>query len=169
MEAEPTPTPPRPWDVLTLLAAGDESWRELAHPATIDVFDRYRPRRGGPAHVNDPVVGDEGGLTETRATTARTSRRSSERPAQVGRPRQHVRPGRIVDVGCGAGAVLELADREPALHESDLIGVEVARHLYEECVHKKAQGAFANPNTFFYQPQRARRRGASRHARSTPR
>ena len=26
------------------------------------------------------------------------------------------------------GAVLELADREPALRESDLIGVEVARH-----------------------------------------
>ena len=64
--------------------------------------------------------------------------------------RQHVRPGRIVDIGCGAGAVLELADREPALRESDLIGVEVARHLFEECVHKKAQGAFDNPNVFFY-------------------
>ena len=64
--------------------------------------------------------------------------------------RAHVRPGRIVDIGCGAGAVLELADREPALRESDLIGVEVARHLYEECVHKKAQGVFRNPNVFFY-------------------
>ena len=64
--------------------------------------------------------------------------------------RDHVRPGRIVDIGCGAGAVLELADREPALRESDLIGVEVARHLFEECVHKKAQGCFTNPNVFFY-------------------
>ena len=46
--------------------------------------------------------------------------------------------------------MLELADREPALRESDLIGVEVARHLYEECVHKKAQGIFGNANVFFY-------------------
>jgi SAM-dependent methyltransferase len=61
-----------------------------------------------------------------------------------------VRPGRIVDIGCGAGAVLELADREPGLGECDLIGVEIARQLYEECVHKKAQGVFANPNVFFY-------------------
>lgn len=33
---------------------------------------------------------------------------------------------------------------------SDLIGVEVARHLYEECVHRKAQGGFRNPNVYFY-------------------
>ena len=55
-----------------------------------------------------------------------------------------------MDIGCGAGAVLELADREPALRESDLIGVEIARHLYEECMHKKAQGVFHNANVFFY-------------------
>ena len=36
-------------------------------------------------------------------------------------------------------------------HESDLIGVEVARHLYAECVHKKEQGLFQNPNVYFYQ------------------
>ncbi|MCU1692233.1 MAG: methyltransferase [Frankiales bacterium] len=27
----------------------------------------------------------------------------------------------------------------------------MARHLFEECAHKKAQRVFANPNTFFYQ------------------
>jgi SAM-dependent methyltransferase len=107
VEADSTPEPARPWDVLLRLAAGDESWRELAHPATIDVFDRYQLHR-------------------------------------------HVRPGRIVDIGCGAGAVLELADRDPALRESDLIGVEIARHLFEECMHKKAQGVFGNANVFFY-------------------
>jgi len=46
--------------------------------------------------------------------------------------------------------VLLLADREPALRESDLIGVEVARPLFEECVHRKAQGEFVNPNVYFY-------------------
>jgi len=58
---------------------------------------------------------------------------------------------RILDVGCATGATLELVDRDPRFHESDLIGVEVARHLFAECEHKKAQGVFTNPNVYFYQ------------------
>jgi SAM-dependent methyltransferase len=136
--------------VLLMLAAGDAQWRELAHPASVDVLERY----GLDAHVrtvvNDPVVGDEGGLTTTRDyhTYAESFDASAARKWRLAR--DHVRPGRIVDIGCGTGAVLALADREPALRESDLIGVEVARHLYEECVHRKAQGEFSNPNTYFY-------------------
>ncbi|GAA2358229.1 class I SAM-dependent methyltransferase [Dactylosporangium salmoneum] len=144
-------SPPfRPWDVLLRLAAGDPAWRELAHPATVDVYDRYRLDEQVAMVVNDPVVGEEGGLTTTRdyRTYAEAFEASAERKWQT--VRSHVRPGRIVDVGCGAGAVLALADREPALRESDLIGVEVARHLYEECVHRKAQGWFSNPNVYFY-------------------
>jgi SAM-dependent methyltransferase len=143
-------SPERPWDVLLRLAAGDESWRELAHPATVDVFDRYQLAGTVRSVVNDPVVGEEGGLTTTRdyRTYVEAFADSAARKWQL--VRDHVRPGRIVDIGCGAGAVLELADREPALRESDLIGVEVARHLYDECVHKKAQGAFRNANVFFY-------------------
>jgi SAM-dependent methyltransferase len=150
VEAEQDPEPARPWDVLLQLAAGDEGWRELAHPATVDVFDRYRLVESVRTVVNDPVVGDEGGLTPTRnyRTYVEAFADSAARKWQL--VEQHVRPGRIVDIGCGAGAVLELADREPALRESDLIGVEIARHLYEECVHKKAQGVFANANVFFY-------------------
>ncbi|OLB79367.1 MAG: methyltransferase [Actinobacteria bacterium 13_2_20CM_2_71_6] len=150
VEADCYPVPARPWEVLLRLAGGDPSWHALAHPATVDVYERY----GLAAHVrtvvNDPVVGDEGGLTTTRdyRTYAEAFEASAARKwAMV---REYVRPGRIVDVGCGAGAVLELADREPALRESDLVGVEVARPLYEECVHRKAQGAFTNPNVFFY-------------------
>ncbi|MFI5912599.1 class I SAM-dependent methyltransferase [Dactylosporangium sp. NPDC051541] len=142
--------PERPWDVLLRLAAGDPTWRELAHPATLDVYDRYRLDEQIALVVNDPVVGDEGGLTTTRdyRTYAEAFEASAERKWDL--VKRHVRPGRIVDVGCGAGAVLGLADREPALRESDLIGVEVARHLYEECVHRKAQGWFTNPNVYFY-------------------
>ncbi|WP_344125330.1 class I SAM-dependent methyltransferase [Luedemannella flava] len=140
----------RPWDVLLRLAAGDETWRDLAHPATLDVFERYQLTETVRAVVNDPVVGDEGGLTATRdyRTYIEAFAAGAARKWDLVRP--YVRPGRIVDIGCGAGAVLELADREPALRESDLIGVEIARHLYEECVHKKAQGVFANPNVYFY-------------------
>jgi len=150
VEADEHPAPPRPWDVLLRLAAGDPQWRDLAHPATLDVFDRYRLDEQVRLVVNDPVVGEEGGLTTTRdyRTYAEAFEASAERKWEM--VRRHVRPGRIVDVGCGAGAVLGLADREAALRESDLIGVEVARHLYEECVHRKAQGWFTNPNVYFY-------------------
>jgi SAM-dependent methyltransferase len=150
VEAEYDPVPPRPWDVLLRLAAGDPSWRELAHPATLDVYDRYRLAEQVRRVVNDPVVGDEGGLTATRDyhTYAEAFAEAAQRKWAL--VREYVRPGRIVDVGCGAGDVLLMADREPALRESDLIGVEVARPLFEECVHRKAQGEFANPNVYFY-------------------
>ncbi|WP_433078058.1 class I SAM-dependent methyltransferase [Dactylosporangium sp. CA-052675] len=149
-DPHPASVPERPWDVLLRLAGGDPSWRAAAHPATLDVFDRYRLGEQVALVVNDPVVGEEGGLTTTRdyRTYAEAFEASAERKWDL--VKRHVRPGRIVDVGCGAGAVLALADREPALRESDLIGVEVARHLYEECVHRKAQGWFTNPNVYFY-------------------
>ncbi|MGC4808306.1 class I SAM-dependent methyltransferase [Micromonospora sp. DT233] len=150
VEAEVEPTPARPWEVLLRLAAGDPSWRDLAHPATADVYARYRLDDLVRAVVNDPVVGDEGGLTPTRDYRTYAEAFADAAQRKWAAVREHVRPGRIVDVGCGAGAVLELADRDPALRESDLIGVEVARHLFEECVHKKAQGFFTNPNVFFY-------------------
>ncbi|WP_416900424.1 class I SAM-dependent methyltransferase [Micromonospora echinospora] len=150
VEAEVEPPPARPWDVLLRLAAGDPTWRDLAHPATVDVYRRYRLDDLVRAVVNDPVVGEEGGLTATRDYRTYAEAFADAAQRKWSAVREHVRPGRIVDVGCGAGAVLELADREPALRESDLIGVEVARHLFEECVHKKAQGFFTNPNVFFY-------------------
>jgi SAM-dependent methyltransferase len=150
VEAESTPEPARPWDVLLRLAAGDESWRELAHPATVDVFDRYQLVESVRTVVNDPVVGAEGGLTATRNYRTYVEAFADSAARKWEQVHRHVRPGRIVDIGCGAGAVLELADREPALRESDLIGVEIARHLFEECMHKKAQGVFGNANVFFY-------------------
>lgn len=143
--------PERPWDVLLRLAAGDDSWRHSAHPATIDVFERYRLVDTVRTVVNDPLVGDEGGLTATRDYRTYVEAFADAAERKWTAVRRHVRPGRIVDIGCGAGSLLELADREPGLHESDLIGVEVARHLYSECVHKKAQGVFRNANVYFYQ------------------
>ncbi|WP_250034806.1 class I SAM-dependent methyltransferase [Paractinoplanes maris] len=153
VEADPAleAVPERPWDVLLRLAAGDETWRDLAHASTIDVFDRYRLSETVQSVVNDPVVGDEGGLTATRDYRTYVEAFADAAARKWTAVRQYVQPGRIVDIGCGAGAVLELADRDDALHESDLIGVEVARHLYQECVHKKAQGVFRNANVYFYQ------------------
>ncbi|WP_431911870.1 hypothetical protein [Micromonospora carbonacea] len=54
VEADVDPPPARPWDVLLRLAADDPTWRELAHPATLDVYARYRldDLRCQPLHPN---------------------------------------------------------------------------------------------------------------------
>ncbi|SNY64254.1 class I SAM-dependent methyltransferase [Paractinoplanes atraurantiacus] len=151
VEASLDPQPERPWDVLLRLSRGDGTWRELAHPATIDVFERYRLVDTVRTVINDPIIGDEGGLTATRDYRTYVEAFAVAAERKWSAVRQYVEPGRIVDIGCGAGSVLELADREPALYESDLIGVEIARHLYQECLHKKDQGVFRNANVYFYQ------------------
>ncbi len=143
--------PVRPWDVLELLVAGDESWRELAHPASVSVFDRYALDEHVRTVTSDPVVGDEGTLTDTReyASYQRSFEDSSGRKwEQVG---PYVRPGRIVDIGCASGGLLVEAGKDERLHESDLIGVEVARHLFAEALHRQEQKGFPNPSTWVYQ------------------
>lgn len=151
LELDHPDAPERPWDVLERLVAGDQTWCDLAAEATVDLYDRY----GLEAYIrevcSDPITDDEGGLTDTRdyRTYMRSFEAAADRKWALVGP--HVVPGRIVDVGCATGGLLEVAARDPRLHESDLYGIEIARHLFEECVHKKAQGAFANPNTFFLQ------------------
>lgn len=142
--------PPYPWQLLERIATGGP-WRDDAHPATVDVFDRY----GLASHIAtisaDPIVSSEGSLTDTRDYRSYGAAFEAAAGRKWAQARPYVRPGRIVDVGCATGAMLELVAADPDFAESDLYGIDVARHLFEECEHRKAQGVFANPNTFFYQ------------------
>ena len=145
------PASPRtPWELLDELMAGSDAWRADAHPASLDIVDRYGLAAQAVAIAADPIIGDEAGLTQTRdyRTYSRSFEDAAERKWAQARP--WIVPGRIADLGCATGAMLELASRDPALAESDLIGVEVAPDLFAACEHKKSAGAFANPNTFFY-------------------
>ncbi len=146
------PEPPlRPWDVLDRLVADDAGWRDLAHPASVSVLERYALDQHVRTVSSDPVVGDEGTLTDTReySTYQRSFEDASGRKWEQVAP--YVRPGRIVDIGCASGGLLVEAGKDPRLHESDLIGVEVARHLFAEAQHRQAQKGFPNPSTWVYQ------------------
>ena len=143
--------PDRPWAVLERMVARDDAWRTLAHPAAVELYERYRLDEHVRLVHTDPTVQDDGDLTGTRdyATyTAAFDDASDRKWAQVA---PHVRPGRVVDLGCAAGGLLERAARDPRLAESDLYGVDVSRHLVAEAEHRRAQGVFANPNVFFAQ------------------
>ncbi|MGY4644510.1 class I SAM-dependent methyltransferase [Cellulomonas sp. URHB0016] len=151
VEESRDPSPLRPWDVLELMVAGDPSWRDLAHPQTVELYDRYRLDDAVRLIHTDPTVGSEGDLTETRdyrTYTAAFDDASDRKWEQVA---PHVVPGKIVDLGCAAGGLLERAARDPRLAECDLYGVDVSRHLVAEAEHRRAQGVFANPNVFFAQ------------------
>jgi len=150
MERDHPDAPRTPWQLLDELMAGSDAWRADAHPASIDIVDRYGLDAQAREIAADPVIGDEGGLTQTRdyRTYSRSFEDAAERKWAQARP--WIVPGRIADLGCATGAMLELAARDPELAESDLIGVEVAPELFAACEHKKSEGAFANPNTFFY-------------------
>ncbi|HBY74688.1 TPA: hypothetical protein DEG21_02180 [Patescibacteria group bacterium] len=50
-----------------------------------------------------------------------------------------VKPGRIVDIGCCTGSLIRELTLDERFRESDFYGIEVARKLYNECLHRKAQ------------------------------
>jgi hypothetical protein len=145
----PRPAPHRPWDVVEILAAGDPAWRRLAHPQTVAFYERYGFDTTICDLFGDPVISDEGDLTGTRdyRTYAAAFENASNRKCDLVAP--HIEPGRIVDIGCATGGLLERIAADPRLSESDLFGVDVARPLLAETKHKKSVVVFANPNIGF--------------------
>lgn len=150
----------RPWQLVEGIAEAARAGRDFraepalvaeVHPASLALFAKYEL----PAHLgqlfDDPLLGQDGDLTDTRdyATYIGAFDRGAARKyAEI---REHVRPGRIVDIGCCTGALLREMTLDERLRESDFYGIEAAQALYQECVHRKEQGLFANDHVFFFQ------------------
>ncbi len=150
----------RPWEIVEALAAAvraGQDWRRdpcvaaEAHPASLALYDRYELGALVGQIFDDPLLGADGDITDTRdySTYIGAFDRGAERKAAL--VREHIRPGRVVDIGCCTGSLLRELARDERLRESDLYGIEAAQTLYQECVHRKEQGLFDNPNVFFYQ------------------
>ncbi len=148
---------PRAWDIVLAIAAAGAEWRadktylELVHPASKDILERYRLGDLIVDVHNDPLLSDEGDITEHRdyATYRQAFDEGAER--KYGPMSGYIKPGRIVDVGSATGSIIKLMSDDPALADADLYGIEVARPLYEICRQRKANEEFGNENTFFYQ------------------
>jgi hypothetical protein len=98
-----------------------------------------------------PLLTEDGDLTATRDYNVYVRSFDEGAPRKYERIRDFIQPGRIVDIGCCTGSLIREMTRDDRLRESDFYGIEVARPLYAECLHRKEQGAFANENVFFYQ------------------
>lgn len=149
-----------PWQLLEHLVSvglAGHDWR--TDPELVTKVARATRRMYEKYHYGDliidlhrrPLLTDDGDLTETRDynTYVRAFDNGAARKCEL--VRDLIRPGRIVDIGCCTGALIGELTREDRLRESDFYGIEVARALYAECLHRKEQKLFANDNVFFYQ------------------
>jgi hypothetical protein len=158
--AGPRYSAPTPWELSQTLvdaALAGRDWRtepafltQVAR-ATRQLFLRYGYGELIAELHRSPLLTADGDLTETRDYNVYVRAFDEGADRKYALVKDWVEPGRIVDVGCCTGAVLRQMTLDPRLHESDFYGVELARPLYAECLHRKEQGAFASDNVFFYQ------------------
>jgi hypothetical protein len=149
-----------PWQVLEELIAAalaGSEWR--THPAFLTrvsrasrrMFLRYGYDRTLVDLYRQPLGTEDGDLTDTRDYNVYVRAFDEGAERKYALIKDHVRPGRIVDIGCCTGSLIQQLTRDDRFRESDFYGVELARPLYQECLHRKQQGAFANDHVFFYQ------------------
>lgn len=154
------PEAPHPWDVLQELVAAGLAGRDWAtHPTFLTRVSRASRRMllryDYPRLITElhraPLGTDDGDLTATRDYNVYARAFDEGAARKYALIKGHVRPGRIVDIGCCTGSLLQQLARDDALRESDFYGIELARPLYAECLHRKQQGAFASDHVFFHQ------------------
>jgi trans-aconitate methyltransferase len=99
----------------------------------------------------DPLLGNDGDITETRDynTYVRAFDDWAKRKYEL--IKNIAKPWRIVDIGCCTWALIWELTHDQKFRESDFYGIEVARALFTECLHRKEKWYFANDNVFFYQ------------------
>lgn len=146
-----------PWDLVEGMARHEGHWltdthiRERMHPASVEVWRKYRLGDRVRMLFRDRIISDDGDITATRDYNSYVRQMDEIAELKFRETAPHIRPGRIGDIGCAVGSWIKLACHEPLLHESDFYGIEVARHLYDICQQRKHNGAFANPFVFFAQ------------------
>jgi hypothetical protein len=149
-----------PWEVMNKIIADGlrgEDWKTNSYfigkvaRATRRLYLKYAYGDQIIALHRSPLLTEDGDLTATRDYNTYVRSFDSGASRKLSLVREFIQPGRIVDIGCCTGALLRELTFEPKLRESDFYGIEVARPLYAECLHRKEQGLFGAENVFFYQ------------------
>jgi hypothetical protein len=97
--------------------------------------------------LNDPIIGVDGDLTETRDYSSYVRQMDEIAALNFKETAPYIRSGSIGDIGCSVGSWIKQGG---AIHtESDFYGIELARNLFDICLQRKHNGEFTNPNTFF--------------------
>src|ERR1044072_195428 len=143
-----------PWDLVEKIAATpdwkNEKWIPTnMHPASIDVWTRYRCGDKVQMLFRDKMISDDGDITTTRDYNTYVRQMDEIAVLKYDETAPFIRAGRIGDIGCAVGSWIKLACNDDRWRESDFYGIEVARHLFDICQQRKNNSEFANPFVFF--------------------
>ncbi len=152
------PTPPTPTMLLQKIVEAGESWsqdgeiREQLHATTFDLWCDFPdvPRRILRLW-RDPLLNEEGSLTETRDYASYAFGMGNNEIIEVkyNDIREAIVPGKIVDEGCADGALLvRIAQDFP---DSDLIGIEITGEYMARCRERQRAGQFGGTFVHFHQ------------------
>ena len=145
-----------PWDIVEKIAASQnwtsDKWIAAnMHPASIDVWTRYRCGDKVQMLFRDKMISDDGDITTTRDYNTYVRQMDEIAVLKYEETAPFIRAGRIGDIGCAVGSWIKLACNDNRWRESDFYGIEVARHLFDICQQRKHNGEFSNPFVFFSQ------------------
>lgn len=98
---------------------------------------------------HDPILTEQGDLTETRNYTTYTRAMSDAIDLKYAEIQPFLRTGKIVDEGCADGTLLERVARD--FPDSDLIGVDLSAEMLARAHEAQRAGAFGGAFVFFKQ------------------
>ncbi len=140
----------RPYEVIELLVSAgknwreDSKWKEHASQATQDVYFEYNLGDLIIELFSDSLLTEDADITETRDYNTYAKGMNQNADFKFRDIQPFVREGKIVDAGCGTGALVWLLSKN--FPESDILGIEATRKFYEFC---KLQ-EYPNPFVYFY-------------------
>ena len=146
-----------PWDLVEMIAHSNVPWKENRdvfnhlHQSSFLIWNAYGIGEKVKKLFSDDMIGSDGDLTETRDYSSYVRQMDDIATLKYNETAPHIKPGRIGDIGCAVGTWIMLACKDERLRESDFIGIEVARQLYQICLQRKENKEFSNPYVFFAQ------------------
>ncbi len=139
----------RPFEIINLIVKSknwkhDETWKQYAADATQDIYLEYSSGDLIKELFSDSLLNDNADLTDTRDYNTYAVGMDKNMEFKFKDIAPFVVEGKIVDAGCGTGALINLLAKN--YKESDIIGIEATRKFYEFCKMQDFGGAFV----FFY-------------------
>ena len=113
----------------------------------------FRDFPDAPARIrrlfHDPLLTEQGDLTETRNYGTYTQAMSEAVDFKYAEIQPFLRPGKIVDEGCADGVLLQRMARD--FPDSDLLGVDLSAEMLARAREAQRAGAFGGAFVFFKQ------------------
>ena len=143
----------RPFEVTELLVKAEKDWRNdgaewqaLTSPATVKLYKQYNLGDLIIEVFNDALLTDDADITETRDYHSYAQGMDVMVDVKFSDIKPFVVDGKIVDVGCSTGSLIQLLAK--AFPESDIIGIEAVRRFYEYCKMQEYAGICQSVHVF---------------------